>query len=182
MLGELICELVEADAGEFSEHDLGHRAKPCQGRPHRTSDDRLLGDRGVPDPVRPKSGLQTLGGLEHPARAPDVIADENNVLIVLALLGQSCRHRRPVGRLVHAQTSLSLVSIAGSSQARARSVASSTARSASSRTSSISSSEASSALMIAPRSTTNGSRSSQDSSSPSGRYVAGSEREWPRWR
>ena len=70
-------------------------------------------------------------GLEHPAGAGDVLADEDHAVVAAHLLGDAARDGVAIGQLRHdqppsAQTSVNALSGAGSSPATASSVARST--------------------------------------------------------
>src|SRR6185437_1146114 len=66
---------------EVGEHDLRDRAHPGHRGAHRQSEDRLLGDRGVPDPAGPELAEQALRGLEHSPGRPDVLTQADHILV-----------------------------------------------------------------------------------------------------
>jgi hypothetical protein len=96
VLGQLVGDLVEADAGEVGEHDLGQRAQPLDRGADRRADDRLLGDRRVEHPPCAEALVEAVGGLERTAGGADVLADDEDVLVGLELV---C-HRAGDGLLV----------------------------------------------------------------------------------
>src|SRR4029453_13003864 len=87
-LGRLVDQLVHGVGGEVGELQLGHRPHAAQGGADGRAHDRLLGDRGVADPLLPEA-VQHPGG--HPERAPvdaDVLARHADPLVGLHGLGQ----------------------------------------------------------------------------------------------
>src|ERR1700756_333914 len=66
----LVVDLVEADAHEVDEHQLGHRAHPGGGGADRGADERRFRDGGVEDPAG-ELVVEALGHAEH--AAPGVV-------------------------------------------------------------------------------------------------------------
>src|SRR5262249_15105577 len=95
-LGDLVGDQVPADREEVAEHDLGDRAEAGHGRAHGRAQDRLLADRGVPDPLWPEFLQEADGGLEHAAGRRHVFAEEHDRLVAPHLLRDARRHRLAV--------------------------------------------------------------------------------------
>ena len=100
-LRRLVDELVEGERDEVDEHDLDHRPQARLRRADRDPGDRRLADRRVADAL----GAELLG--QPGGRAPraalgDVLAEDEDALVVAHLLGQRLRDRLEVRRLAHA--------------------------------------------------------------------------------
>src|SRR6476469_6443681 len=100
VLGELVGDLVVADAGEVGEHDFADRAQAGYGRPQHRPHDRPLGDRPVSYAPAPQALVQTYRSLEHTAGRADVLADEHHVRVVLELIAKGPDHGFPVCDLI----------------------------------------------------------------------------------
>ena len=125
-----------------SANDLHERAHPGLGEAHAHARKAHLGDGGVHHPVAPEAVQKALGGAEHAARAPDVLAHAEHALVALHLLGDEAGQRRrlPVDHVLHAASSRkrwrraadpsgpgSGISIASTASSRARAAARSSA-------------------------------------------------------
>src|SRR5271166_5316470 len=66
-LGGLVEDLVEADAKEIREHQLGYRSQPGHGCPGGGTHDRRLGNRCVDHPSLTEFGEEALRHPEDPA-------------------------------------------------------------------------------------------------------------------
>ena len=110
-LGGLVEDLVEADAEEVDEHQLGHRPQAGGGGARRGADEGALGDRRVEHPVAAELRHQALGDAERSApgvvlagcahAAGDVLAHDDHPRVALHLLAQRLVDRLPVGLLGH---------------------------------------------------------------------------------
>src|SRR6516165_3289508 len=97
-LGGLVEDLVEADAEEIGEHQLGHRPQPSHRRPGGRTHDRRLGDRRVDHPRFAEFGEEALGHPEDAAigvalalgggTAGDVLADYDDSRVAAHFLGK----------------------------------------------------------------------------------------------
>src|SRR5262249_31570949 len=97
-LGGLVINLVEADAEEVAEHQLGHGPEAGHGRPGGGAHDGRFGDRRVDHAGLAELAAQTLGDAQHAATgrhagrdagaARDVLADDHDALIALHFLAQ----------------------------------------------------------------------------------------------
>ena len=79
-LGGVVRKLVEADAEEVHEHDLGHRSQATQSRSHRRPDDGLFGDGRIAYPVHSVLGGETLRHTEHTV-VGDVFTEEHDSVV-----------------------------------------------------------------------------------------------------
>ncbi|CAB4989186.1 unannotated protein [freshwater metagenome] len=78
-LGRLVEDLVHGDADEIHEHQVAHRSKAPGSSTDAEADDRLLGDRGVLDPLVAIGGEEAIEHVEDAAVAGDILADEEDV-------------------------------------------------------------------------------------------------------
>ena len=88
-LGDLVGQVVPAAGEEVGEHDLGDRPHAGHRRAHRGADDRLLGDRGVPDPLGAELLEQPDRRLEDAARGADVLAEADHRRVAAHLAGDA---------------------------------------------------------------------------------------------
>jgi hypothetical protein len=102
-LGDLVRDDVPANGEKVGEHDLGDDRHPGHGRPHRRPQDRLLGDRGVPDALGPELVDQADRGLEHATGCGDVLAQHHQGRVASHLLGDAVGHGVPVAQFRHAE-------------------------------------------------------------------------------
>ena len=78
----VVCDLVERDAEEVHEHELGDRTHARQRRAERGADDRRFGDRGVAHTVGAVLGGQSERHLEDAAgRIGDVFAEQDDPVV-----------------------------------------------------------------------------------------------------
>src|SRR5439155_6334760 len=174
VLRELVRDLVEADAREVGKHDLGDRAQTGDGGSECTAHDRLLRDRGIADAARPEPVEETGSRLEHASGGADVLAEHEDAIVSLELLGERTGDALPERELRHANTSSKRSSGSGSLQATARSVASRTTASVRSLSSASSALDATPASVRSRSKRAVGSRASHSSSSPGGREAPAS--------
>ena len=100
-LGRLVEDLVEADAHEVDEHQLGDRAQAGGGGADGGADEAALGDRRVQHAVAAELGHQPLGDAERAApgvllagraqAAGDVLAHDDDAVVALHLLARAPR-------------------------------------------------------------------------------------------
>ena len=94
----LIVDLVEADAEEIREHQLGDRAQTGDRGAGGGAHDRRLGDRRVDDPALAEFAEEPLRHAEHPAigvalalragTAGDVLADHDDARVAAHFLSE----------------------------------------------------------------------------------------------
>jgi hypothetical protein len=82
-LGELARDLVERRVDEAVELDLAHGPVAAHRQADGRADDAGLGERGVDDPARAEVALQVLGDAEDAAERADVLAHEQDLVVVL---------------------------------------------------------------------------------------------------
>ena len=81
-LGRVVGQLVETEAEEVHEHDLGHRPQTAEGGPDGRPHDGLLGDGGVADAVGAVLGREALGHPEDAAAGiGDVLTEEDDAVV-----------------------------------------------------------------------------------------------------
>ncbi len=81
-------DLVVRGTEEAVELDLGHRAQSSHREADRGADDAALGQRRVDDAVRAKALLETLGDAEDAAIGANVLAEQDDTVVLLHLLDQ----------------------------------------------------------------------------------------------
>ena len=91
-------ELVEGDADELDEHDLGHRPQTACGGADGEAEEAHLRDRRVADAQRSEAFEQALGRLERSFGDGDVLTEHDDGVVSLHRVGEGVRHR-----LAHAQ-------------------------------------------------------------------------------
>jgi hypothetical protein len=79
-------DLVEGDEHEVDRHHLRHRAQPGHGGADGGADDHLFGNGCVQHPLFTEFFHQPTGDLEGPVVEPDVLAEEEDVLVAFHLL------------------------------------------------------------------------------------------------
>ena len=94
VLRELVRDLVEADAREVGEHDLGDGAEAGDRCSERAADDRLLRDRRVADAARPEPVEEAGRRLEDASGGADVLAEQENPIVSLELFLDSQIEKR----------------------------------------------------------------------------------------
>ncbi len=88
-LGGLVVNLVEADAEEIREHQLGDRAQPGDRGAGGSAHDRRLGDRRVDDPGLAEFTKEPLGHAEDSAIGiGDILADHDDARVAAHFLSQ----------------------------------------------------------------------------------------------
>src|SRR5438105_11311570 len=182
-LGDLVRDQIPARGQEVGEHDLGDRTEPRHRGAHRRPGDRLLRDRRVADTLGSEPLEQPDRRLERATSVGHILAEEEDERVAFHLLRDALRDGLPIGQFRHAdppslQTSRSMIDNDGLGDAVAISVASSTSRSASASIA-VSISARPPAASRAGRYSRTGSRANHSCTSDSGRYLAGSAREWP---
>ena len=101
MLGDRIDDLVEADAEEIGEHDLGDRPVAGDGEAERGADEAGLGDRRIADAGGAELLVEPLAGLERPTGRADVLAHDEDLVVPPHLLLERGEDRFAVGDLLH---------------------------------------------------------------------------------
>ena len=101
VLGDRVDDLVEADAEEIGEHDLGDRPVAGDGEAERGADEAGLGDRRVADAGGAELLVEPLAGLERPAGRADVLAHDEDLVVPPHLLLERGEDRFAVGDLLH---------------------------------------------------------------------------------
>ena len=96
-LRDLVGEVVPAAGEEVGEHDLRDRPHPGHRRAHGGADDGLLGDRGVPHPLRAELLEQPDGRLEHALGRADVLAEADHRRVAAHLARDALGDRLAVG-------------------------------------------------------------------------------------
>src|SRR5690349_8383861 len=182
-LGDLVRDDVPAHREKIREHNLCDRAQTRHRSAHRRAENRLLGDRTVAHTLGTEFFEQAHGRLEHAARRCDIFAQKNDTLVTRHLLRDTRGNRVTIRQFRHdappfAQTSFSITTRPGTGEVFAASVASFTFFIAS-LSSSLSVASAKPTWSRRLRYISRGSRFNHCSSSPSGRYFAGSARECP---
>src|SRR5690606_7555489 len=144
---------------------------------------RLLRDGGVPHPLRAELLEQPDGGLEHPFRGADVLPEAHHGGVAPHLAGDALGDRLPVRHVRHValpSAHTSTRACAGSASGAAFAASTAVATACRARSSAASTSDSSTpSLSRRSRASLSGSRASHSSSSPSGRYLAGSVRLCP---
>jgi hypothetical protein len=84
----LVDDHVHRQGGEVGEHDLHHRPAAEERRSDRSPDNRLLGDRRVEHALRAEAPMEALRDTEHAPGLADVLADQEDLLVALHLLGE----------------------------------------------------------------------------------------------
>ena len=102
-LRHFIGDIVEADGEEVGEHDFRDRPQSRHRRAHRGAENRLFGDRRVAHAQRSELLVEADRRLEHAARLGDVLAQEDDALVALHLLGDAARDGVAIGQFRHAQ-------------------------------------------------------------------------------
>src|SRR5699024_7065843 len=100
-LRDLGDDLVVGREDEGVELDLDDRAVAADGHADRGADDAGLGQRGIDDSLRTEVLLQTFGDAEDTAELADVLADEDDLRVVLHGLAHSGGDRLREGKLLH---------------------------------------------------------------------------------
>ena len=77
-LRDLADDLVVGGKDEIGELDLDHRALPIERSAYPNANHASLGQGRVDDALRSVFLAQALGGLEHAAARPDVVADQQD--------------------------------------------------------------------------------------------------------
>ena len=98
-LGDLVDDLVHADAGEVDEHDLGHGHEAGERGAEGGADDRGLGDRGVDQALPAELVEEALRDGHGAAELPDVLADHEHPFVPAELLAQREADRLAVAHL-----------------------------------------------------------------------------------
>ena len=92
-LRHVVVDLVEADAHEVREHQLGDGSHPFGRSTDGEPDERGLGDRRVDDALRPELLQQPAGGSEDPPVRPDILTQVEDLGIHGHLGGDALGHR-----------------------------------------------------------------------------------------
>src|SRR3546814_19135849 len=71
-LGRLVVDLVEADAHEIHEHQLGDRTQAGDRGAGSGTDDGALGNRGIDDPGWAELVVEAIGDAKHAADTTDL--------------------------------------------------------------------------------------------------------------
>src|SRR5690606_2049159 len=107
-LRDLGDDLVERRIDETVELDLDDGPIAAERQPHRGPDDPRLGERRIDHPSGAELVEQTVGDAEDAAERTDVLAQEDDVVIVAHRLPQPRAQRPAQGqRLTHAVTASS---------------------------------------------------------------------------
>ena len=91
--GGLGRDLIEGDADELDEHDLGHRPQPACGGADGEAEKAHLRDRRVADAQRPEALEQAFGRLERSLGDGDVLTEDDDGVVSLHLVGEGLGHR-----------------------------------------------------------------------------------------
>jgi hypothetical protein len=97
-------DLVERRMDEVGELDLGHRQEPVQRHPDRDADEARLRQRRVDHTILAELLHPAGGDPEHPAASSDVLAEQDDALVVGHLVVQGIADRRHDVLLCHASS------------------------------------------------------------------------------
>ena len=81
-------DLVVGRGQEAFELDLGHRTQAGHGQPDRRADDPGFRQRGVHHAVGPEPLVQAFGHSKHAAVDADVLAEDDDAIILLHFLDE----------------------------------------------------------------------------------------------
>ena len=87
-VGGRVDHLVDRDQDEVDGHHLRHRPQAGHGGPDGGPDDDLLGDRRIQYPALPELLVESAGHLEGAVVEPDVLAQQEDLLVPDHLLAQ----------------------------------------------------------------------------------------------
>ena len=104
VLRRLVHELLHRDGEEVLVHDLDDRAHALDRRADAAADDRHLGDRRVAHAAGPELVEQTLRHRHRAAHLGDVLAHDEDALVLTKRLAERLAHGLAVGQLRHTRT------------------------------------------------------------------------------
>ena len=91
--GGVVDDLVECEQREVDGHQFDDRSQAGHRRADPGTNDRVLGDRRVADPLLAETVKQALGDFEGPLEDTDVLAHDEDVPVALHLLGDRVTER-----------------------------------------------------------------------------------------
>ena len=103
----MVDDLVECEQREVDRHQLDDRAQAGHRRADPGTDDRVLGDRSVADPLLAEPVEQSLGDLEGALEYTYVFAHDEDVPVALHLLGDRVAERFAHAHRLHAGLAVS---------------------------------------------------------------------------
>ena len=93
MLRRLVHELLGGEGQEVLVHDLDDGPHALHGGPDARADEPHLGDRGVTHPRRPELFEHALGDAHRAAHLGDVLAHDEDVVVLPHRLGERITDR-----------------------------------------------------------------------------------------
>ena len=104
VLRRLVDELLHRERQEVLVHDLDDGPHPLHGGADAGADDRDLGDRRVADALRAELGEHPLRDAHRAAHLGDVLAHDEDVLVLAHRARERIPDRLAVGQLRHRRT------------------------------------------------------------------------------
>ena len=99
--GGVVHDLVERQQAEIDGHDLDDRPHPAHGGADPDPGERRFRQRGVADPLGTEFVEQALADGKAAAVAADILAHQEDPLVLVHRLADRLAHRLAVGELAH---------------------------------------------------------------------------------